>query len=344
MAFLGKSSSLAVLACAVLASLMVSCGPKKVTRPGAPVKISNVDPRRDVNGDIIDAHDGCLQFFNGRFYLYGTAYGTNDGWGTVNRYRVYSSPDLGRWTPEGNLLTHQPKGVYYRPYVVFNPATKKYVLWYNWYPQGWAGAEGIAVSDTPAGPFSIVNTNVLRSFAKIQPGDGSLFVDDDGKGYYIFTAIADDYTVRVAALTPDFLGLTGDTSPVLAHGAESPVLFRRNDVYYALCGPLCDFCPEGSIVQVLTLSSPLGPFFRPRSNINRQGTNNVPIIPGQETWVAKIPTPDGPAYIWMADLWGITPDGQRGHDLQFWSAPLSFTVDDDIVPLKPTTAWYIMSN
>ena len=344
MVFTGKSSWMAVLAGAALAALLASCAPPKATPPGTRVKISNVEPRRDVQGNIIDAHDGCLQFFNGRFYLYGTAYGTNDGWGTANRYRVYSSPDLGTWTLEGNLLTNQPKGVYYRPYVVLNPTTKKYVLWYNWYPQGWAGAEGVAVSDTPVGPFTITETNVLRSFAKIQPGDGSLFVDDDGKGYYIFTAIADDYTVRVAALTPDFLGLTGNTSPVLAHGAESPVLFRRNNTYYALFGPLCAFCPEGSIVQVVTLSSPLGPFFHPCPKINRQGTNNIPIVSGQETWVAKIPTPDGPAYIWMADLWGLTPDGLRGHDFQFWSLPLEFAQDGDILPLRPVGKWYIMEN
>jgi hypothetical protein len=337
----GKNWPCATAALVLTALLVLSCGPKKVVPPGPPVKISNVEPRRDVNGNMVDAHDGCLQFFKGRFYLYGTSYGTNDGWGTANRYRVYSSPDLGKWTLEGDLLTHQPAGVYYRPYVVFNPNTKKYVLWYNWYPQGWAGAEGIAVSDTPVGPFTIVNTNVLRSFAKKQPGDGSLFVDDDGRGYYIFTAIAEDYSVRVASLTPDFFSLTGDTSPVLAKGAESPLMFRRNDLYYVLFGPLCAFCPEGSIVQVLTTSSPLGPSFHPCPNINRQGTNPVPIIPGQETWVAKIPTPDGPAFIWMADLWGMTFDGQRGHDLQFWSTPLVFSNNDDILPLKPISNWYI---
>ena len=25
--------------------------------------ISNLQPRRDINGEIIDAHDGCLEFF-----------------------------------------------------------------------------------------------------------------------------------------------------------------------------------------------------------------------------------------------------------------------------------------
>jgi len=45
------------------------------------VKISNVQPRRDVNGEIVDAHDGGLEFFNGIYYLYGTRYGNTDGLG-----------------------------------------------------------------------------------------------------------------------------------------------------------------------------------------------------------------------------------------------------------------------
>ena len=33
------------------------------------VSVNNADPRRDLKGEIIDAHDGCLQFFEGRYYL-----------------------------------------------------------------------------------------------------------------------------------------------------------------------------------------------------------------------------------------------------------------------------------
>ena len=101
------------------------------------ITINNVEPRRDVTGEIVDAHDGCLQLFNQRYYLYGTAYAKSAGFGINNRFRVYSSPDLERWTFEGELLKETTDGVYYRPYVVFNPNTRKYVLWYNWYPKLW---------------------------------------------------------------------------------------------------------------------------------------------------------------------------------------------------------------
>ncbi len=335
------------------------------------VTIDNAAPRRDVNGQIIDAHDGCLQLFGARFYLYGTAYGTNDGYGPSNRYRVYSSPDLERWTLAGDLFKEQPTGVYYRPYVIFNQKTRKYVLWYNWYPEQWDGQTGVAVSDSPVGPFTIVNTNVPLSCA--HAGDGSLFVDDDGTGYYIYTAIEQGYTVRVERLTPDYLGGTGETSGILTIGAEAPLLFRRGDLYYALSGPRCAFCPEGSEVLVYISILPLGPFKRcssfnrhfengapttvTQSTINVTGPkgefvysptskvsyqNNAPVIPAQETWVAKIPTSEGPVFIWMADHWKSAPDGVKGHDFQYWSPPLSFnSYTHGILPVKNSERWSI---
>ena len=207
-----------------LAVFTISCDdghPSQPKRKGLHVvTIDNTKPRRDVTGTIIDAHDGCLQLFGSRFYLYGTAYGTNDGYNPANRFRVYSSPDLEQWTLAGELFKDQPAGIYYRPYVVFNPKTRKFVLWYNWYPRQWDGQTGVAISDTPAGPFTIVNSNVRLSCS--HAGDGSLFVDDDGTGYYIYTAIDKGYAVRVERLTPDYLGSTGETSDSLALGAKPP--------------------------------------------------------------------------------------------------------------------------
>jgi len=351
------------------------------SRPGTndfpALTINNVEPRRDVAGEIIDAHDGCLQFFDGHFYLYGTAYGkSGDYFQTNHHYCVYSSPDLGQWTLEGTLLQDPPTGIYYRPYVVFNPNTRKYVLWYNWYPKNWEGQTGVAVSTTPVGPFTIVNSNVALSHP--HAGDGSLFVDDDGTGYYIYTSIAEGYTIRVERLASDYLSSTGEASRPLAAGGESPVLFRRNNTYYALLGPRCVACPQGSETQVFASASPLGPFLtKPEWNINRraesdvptishQQTNglgvltpegtytvhppkntqiinatNTPIIPAQQTWVAKIPTPDGPIFIWMADRWGSNPDGFVGHDFQYW-APMEFGPDGIILPVKNITHWSIM--
>ena len=202
------------------------------TKVVEPVMVDNLEPRRDIQGGIIDAHDGCLQFFNGRFYLYGTAYGLSHNYELTNHsYRVYSSPDLGQWTNEGELLQGQPNGIYFRPYVVFNPKTRKYVLWYNWYGRNLEGQTGVAVSDAPTGPFTIVNPNVRLSH--LHPGDGSLFVDDDGTGYYIYTAIGEGYTIRVRTAHAGLSGYHGRGERSFGVGRRGAAALPQGE--YLLC-------------------------------------------------------------------------------------------------------------
>ncbi len=302
-----------------------------------PVTIDNTVLRHDTQGNVIDAHDGCLHFYAGRYYLYGTAYGKTAGYTINNRFRVYSSANLEHWTFEGELLQSPPDGVYYRPYVAYNPRTRKYVLWYNWYRKLWDGEVGVAASDTPVGPFTIVNTHVQLSQEQDRPGDGSLFVDDDNTAYFIYTAIAQKHSVRVERLSPDFLSSTGEVSSVLGVGCEAPSIFRRANSYYALFDSTCCFCTEGSGARVLVASNPLGPY-RAIGNINRDA-NGKPIISAQQTFVATISTPDGPAFIWMGDKWNSRPDGIKGHDFQYWSQPLRFAVDGAILPLENSPSW-----
>jgi len=55
--------------------------------------------------------------------------------------------------------------------------------------------------------------------------------------------------------------------------------------------------------------------------------------------VAQLPTPQGTAYMWMGDRWGSRADGIKGHDLQFWSAPLRFGPDGSIAPIENDVTW-----
>jgi len=332
-----------IVAMCVTSIVLVSCvqvqlhnGSLNNLAPLQTVTIDNSQPRRDDAGNIVDAHDGCLQFFNGRYYLYGTSYGRSSGFSINNRFRVYSSPDLQHWTLEGELLKSPPDGVYYRPYVVLNPHSRKYVLFYNWYPKLWDGKTGVAVSDTPEGPFKIVNPALDLSQKAFKPGDGSPFVDEDGTGYFIYTVIGQSHAVRIEQLTRDYLASTGKFSEVLARDCEAPALFRRGNCYYALMSQCCCFCSEGTAAKVFTASSPLGPF-QERDNINRPSTNEPPTVAGQETWVAQLPGEHGLVYIWMADRWNSAEDEVKGHDRQFWSAPLQFREDGTIQPIENRT-------
>jgi hypothetical protein len=126
-------------------------------------------------------------------------------------------------------------------------------------------------------------------------------------------------------------------SEELGKGCEAPTLFRRGAIYYAIFDHTCCFCAEGSGARVLMATHPLGPYHE-AGNMNRDKSGN-PIIPAQQTSIARLDTPDGPAYIWMGDLWKKPNSEGRGHDLQYWSAPLKFNADGSIVALERTTHW-----
>ena len=143
----------------------------------------------DTDGNIVDAHDGRIVKYGNRFYWYGTAYGNTSGFSRNSYYQCYSSSDMMNWRREGRLLENPPSGYYYRPHVIYNKKTKKYVLWYNWYPVLWDGKFGVAVSDKPEGPFKIVNTDVKVLNSKYGVGDLALFVDDDDTAYILYNTI-----------------------------------------------------------------------------------------------------------------------------------------------------------
>ncbi|WGK65235.1 family 43 glycosylhydrolase [Croceiramulus getboli] len=452
---------------------------------GERIIISNEQPRLTEDGSIVDAHDGRVIQFNDTYYWYGTAYGTTNGFTTANYYQVYSSKDLKTWSLEGRLLPDQPEGVYYRPHVIYNASTKKYVLWYNWYPQLWDGQFGVAISDSPAGPFEIVNDNVNMARSEVGLGDFGLFVDDDNTAYISYNTIQ-NHQVSVEKLNADYTGSTLENGGIIAEHMEAGSQFKRGETYYLLTDYTCCFCNYGSGARVYQSKDPLTGY-QLTGNINRypgksatvlhdgettgtayatltrndsvfqsvqvlldepkplaqitlhiftgnrpancgdvdnprvhpeiaipeftleswnistwepvaiQNTERVssalsetlilsipetdayrwritpkktmdnsavyineislgdtnkfevyitgndipqrPIIPAQQTYVMTLETAEGPNYIWMGDLWGSASDNQKGHDYQYWSAPLEFREDGSIKPMEWTASW-----
>lgn len=325
-----------------------------------PAVIRNEVPRIDTKGNIIDAHDGCLRYFEGVFYLYGTAYGNTDGFALSNRFVCYSSKDLVKWTPRGEIIKFPSAGVFYRPHVVYCEKTRKYVLWYNWYPSCCVdGGYAVATANRPEGPFVVQTVRAKVKYAD-SPGDFDLFTDKDGTGYIIYTADTDisdskHHTMYVERLRPDFMEGAGEISAPLAANVEAPVMFERQNFYYVLFDNTCCFCKNGSGSRVYMSKSPLGPYLY-KGNINRssQEVASTPscgsepsvgcpdtIIQAQQAQVATIPTRGGPVYIWIADRWQSAPDGVKGHDFQYWSGPLEFGRGGMIKLLQWQGTWTI---
>ena len=231
------------------------------------VHINNESPRLTIEGDTVDAHDGRVIQFGDRYYWYGTAYGTTSGFTTANHYVCYSSDDLTRWKFEGRLLPDQAEGVYYRPHVIHHAASGKYVLWYNWYPKLWEGQFGVATSDTPTGPFTVVNPDVQMKHSDIGLGDFGLFVDDDQTAYLAYNTIQ-DHQVSIERLAPDYLSSTLENGGFLAKHCEAGSMFKRDGRYYLLTDYTCCFCGEGSGARVYISDDPLRGYEQ-HGNINR---------------------------------------------------------------------------
>jgi hypothetical protein len=238
--------------------------------------INNANPRMDTNGKIVDAHDGRVIQFGKKFYWYGTQYGKTNGFTNANKYVCYSSDDLTNWKFEGELIQNRPDGVYYRPHVVFNKKTKKYILWYNWNPKLWDGQFGVAESDKPTGPFKVLNENVKVRNSALGVGDLGVFVDDDEKAYLSYNTIK-GHKVSVELLDENYTASTQEGTPFIAEHCEAGSMFKRNGLYYLMTDYTCCFCTQGSGAKVFTSNSPLGPFTY-RQNINRYAGVASPLL------------------------------------------------------------------
>lgn len=238
--------------------------------------INNTKPRITTDGKIVDAHDGRIIQFGNKFYWYGTQYGSTNGFTKANTYVCYSSNDLTKWTYEGKLLQGETTGVYYRPHVVYNAATKKYVLWYNWYPKLWDGQFGVATSSQPTGPFTVQNDNVTVKQNALGVGDLGVFVDDDGVAYLSYNTIQ-NHKVSVEKLDANYTASTLQGSDFIAEHCEAGGMFKRNGWYYLLTDYTCCFCTQGSGARVFMAKNPLGPY-RVTGNINRYPGKALPVL------------------------------------------------------------------
>ena len=198
---------------------------------------------KDVDGNNIQAHGGCIIEHEGTFYWYGENKGQDNCPGK-NRVDVigvscYSSKDLLNWKYEGLALAADkdnpesilhPSKVMERPKVLYNEKTNKFVMWFHADSADYVyGGTGVAISDTPTGPFTFIRA--------MQPNrqdsrDMTLFKDVDGKAYLIHSKDWNK-TLNIARLTEDYTNVDGFYVSVLVdQEREAPAICYRNNRYY----------------------------------------------------------------------------------------------------------------
>lgn len=149
-----------------------------------------------------------------------------------------SSADMKNWTDHGSVFRASEATTWakksWAPGAIARDG--KFFLYY-----GNGGANiGVAVSDSPAGPFTdpLGKPLIEHRTPGVQPArnmwlfDPGAFIDDDGQAYLYFGGNGDD-NVRVAKLKRDMITLDGEVIKMTATNFfEAAWVFKRKGVYY----------------------------------------------------------------------------------------------------------------
>ncbi|GAA1862538.1 family 43 glycosylhydrolase [Myceligenerans crystallogenes] len=212
-----------------------------------------------VPGLFADPH---LTHAGGRYYLYPTTDGYAGWSGTA--YTAWSSADLKSWTFHGNILDLGP-GVSWADNSAWAPAVvAKNGRYYLYFSGGAASGDtakqiGVAVSDSPAGPFTDALGRPLVAAGAYtgQAIDPMVFTDTDGTSYLYWGQGA----LRVVPLNADMTSFDAARVRAITPSGynEAPFMFRRNGTYYLMWSEN-DTRSEDYRVAYATSSSPMGPF------------------------------------------------------------------------------------
>lgn len=302
-------------------------------KAAARTSVRSGDVWGDTEGRVIQAHGGGLLFHQGVYYWYGEYKNGPTRRSPVERVDVigvscYSSRDLLNWKFEGlalkgvNETGHDlhPSMVLERPKVVYNAKTGKFVMWAHIDSAGYGYARaGVAVSDTPAGPFTYLGS--------VRPDDSmsrdmTVFVDDDGTAYHVYSS-ENNATLHISRLSEDYTKHAGDCVKVFEKKfLEAPALFKRGGKYYMMASGQSGWAPNPAHACMadnirgpwVDLGNPCrGP--KAHTTFDGQSTHVLPIAGKKD------------AFIFMADRWN--PPNLR--DSRYIWLPIRFEGDKPVV-------------
>ena len=283
----------------------------------AAVRISNVRPRRTVDGSIVNAHDGMFQplpFPDGRYWLFGTHYHnctdfsactfpcawenntcmwlsflscgnalqTSDS--APRSDAAYSSATLGMddWRLESaDILPavhiDNSKTFYFEPNVLYDNVTEKYVL--SWCHGGNCAGPGKSLNIPIAVASQPQGPYTPATPWKTRHNAGST----QGTWRDPDTGIAyvrynSNHGNCIEELSPDLLSTTGRFTCTGAYG-EGGGMFKRQNKFYLMTALGCCFCPAGGDAEVwVSTNGPLGNYsFSSNANPNLKPPTPPPL-------------------------------------------------------------------
>lgn len=202
----------------------------------------------DNNNKPINAHGGGIIYVNGIYYWYGEHKLPNKSEKDKSDGGVhcYVSTDLYHWKDNGLALSVDYKNkksdiaagcILERPKVIYNETTSKYMMYFKLYPKGQDykyGYLGVAVSDSPTGPFTYSH-KFLGADSPHGSGDFCIYKDEDGRVYH-FTVRKPDKVFVAGELNKEYTYPKGKYKVVrgITNETEAPSIFKYKDIYYLL--------------------------------------------------------------------------------------------------------------
>ncbi|MDR6906268.1 hypothetical protein J2X63_001954 [Agromyces sp. 3263] len=152
-----------------------------------------------------------------------------------------------------------------RPKVIYNERTGKWVMWAHMDgPSETSSAQyakakaGVAIADSPFGPFRYIDSFYLNSSPDgwDTPGmarDMNLFVDDDGTGYIIYSSEGNG-TMFISKLNDEYTDLATPADEAVegvdfnrifvGWSREAPALFKHDERYFLLTSGTSGWAPN----------------------------------------------------------------------------------------------------
>ncbi len=278
----------------------------------------------DTGRKLINAHDGGVLFAEGKYHWYGMALQplpvlskTNGGQKTMLGVVMYCSTDLYHWTDEGVILECSTNPAsplcgpmrFERPKIVYNEATKKYVMWFHYV--GRPGDHGNRVGFGEAGVASCSSINGKYTYhGYTRPidtngivRDCTLFKDDDGSAYFIYDRDVrlkgPDFgrVLHVVKLTSDYLGCSSTFYKITnAAAREAPVMLKHNGFYFLITSGMTGWkFNQASYYRAASILGPYEELGDPCVGLDTETTFN-----SQGTYAFKLEGKKG-AFVFMCE-------------------------------------------
>ncbi|MBR5536121.1 MAG: family 43 glycosylhydrolase [Clostridia bacterium] len=194
--------------------------------------ITGVEWGNSVLGEYGLFGDPNIVIVDGKYYIYPTTDGT-DGWRSTY-FKTFSSEDLVHWKDEGVILDLKDVAWSTGVHGWAPTMTERNGKYYFYYSSGstLTGSKdlGVAVSDSPTGPFVDIGEPLVKGGSMSgQMIDSQVFIDDDGTPYLFWG----NGRLYVAQLNEDMISFASDIKDITpSNFTEGIFVIKRHGKYY----------------------------------------------------------------------------------------------------------------